>query len=153
MDKNQGNNGFSQPMHPATHLLREVIECSQDYARTVGAALDVNETDFSAMEFLITNGTVTAGELAKAVGISPGSATVMIDRLVEVGHVSREPNPNDRRGVLVRPNPESVQKAWEHISPLVLASEDALSSFAPSERAAIEKYLATMLEVYRPASS
>jgi DNA-binding MarR family transcriptional regulator len=138
------------PVQAATLLLREVIERSQDYARNVGAALEVNETDFTAMEHLISRGTMTAGELAKAVGLSPGAATVMIDRLVEVGHVTRERNPKDRRGVLVKPNPKSVEKAWEHISPLIVASENALASVSPLERKAIENYLITMLEVYRP---
>jgi DNA-binding MarR family transcriptional regulator len=134
---------------PATKLLREVIEQSADYSRMIGAHLDVNPTDFEAMEHLIEQGPMTAGDLAKAVGISPGSATVMIDRLVAVGHVTREPNPNDRRGVLVAPNPKSVAQAWKHISPLILASEKALADLKPAERKAIELYLTKMLEVYK----
>lgn len=136
---------------PATKLLREVIEQSADYSRMIGAHLDVNATDFEAMEHLIENGPMTAGDLAKAVGISPGSATVMIDRLVAVGHVTRERNPNDRRGVLVAPNPKSVAQAWKHISPLILASEKALADLKPAERKAIELYLTKMLEVYKNA--
>lgn len=115
----------------------------------VGEQLDVNQTDFEAMEQLIANGPMTAGDLAKAVGVSPGSATVMIDRLVAVGHVFREPNPNDRRGVLVSPNPNSVAKAWKHIAPIVLASENALKEASNAERKAIEKYLEKMLQVYK----
>ena len=140
---------FQVSAQPATKLLREVIEHSADYSRIVSAHLDVNQTDFEAMEHLITNGPMTAGDLAKAVGISPGSATVMIDRLVAVGHVTRERNPNDRRGVLVAPNPKSVAEAWKHISPLILASEKALAEMKPAERKAIETYLNKMLEVYK----
>jgi DNA-binding MarR family transcriptional regulator len=149
---------FQVPVHPATSLLREVIEQSADYSRMVGEQLQVNQTDFEAMEHLIAHGPMSAGDLAKAVGISPGSATVMIDRLVALGHVSREPNPNDRRGVLVAPNPESVAQAWKHISPLIAASEKALADLSLAERTAIEAYLRTMLQVYsqtqeRPANS
>lgn len=139
---------FEAEVEPATLLLREVIEKSHDYAKIVGAHLDVNETDFTAMEHLINNGPMTAGELARSVGISPGSATVMIDRLVSVGHVTRSPNPKDRRGVLITPNPASVTQAWKHISPLIMASEKALSELSAPERAAIEKYLHAMLAVY-----
>lgn len=139
---------FPPSVQPVTELLREVISHSQDYAKVVGAHLDVNETDFSAMEQLISKGPMTAGDLARAVGISPGSATVMIDRLVEVGHVTRAPNPKDRRGVLVTPNPASVAEAWKHISPLIISSERALAEMTATEQAAIQKYLQTMLDVY-----
>ena len=148
MTKTTKASQFEAGVQTATVLLRDVIEKSQNYAKVVGAHLEVNETDFSAMEHLINNGPMTAGDLAKAVGISPGSATVMIDRLVEVGHVTRSPNPNDRRGVLITPNPDSVAQAWKHISPLIMASEKLLSELSSSERAAIEKYLRAMLDVY-----
>lgn len=149
MSNKSTSTDFKVPVQPATSLLREVIEHSADFARMVGDQLHVNQTDFEAMEHLISHGPMSAGDLAKAVGISPGSATVMIDRLVALGHVSRQPNPSDRRGVLVRPEPKSVAKAWELISPLISASETALSEVSDSERAAIETYLRTMLEVYK----
>jgi DNA-binding MarR family transcriptional regulator len=72
----------------------------------------------------------------------------MIDRLVAAGHVTREINPKDRRGVIVSPNPQSVTEAWKHISPLIVASEEALTKLKPAERLAIEGYLNSMLAVY-----
>lgn len=139
---------FQAETKPATNLLRQVIEQNAEFTKSVSAHLDVNQTDFEAMEQLIKNGPMTAGQLAKAVGISPGSATVMIDRLVGVGHVTRMPNPKDRRGVLVAPNPNSVAEAWRLISPLITASEQALAELKPSEQDAVTTYLAKMLEVY-----
>ena len=149
MAKKKPAEDFQVAVHPATSLLREVIDQSNEFAKNVGTHLNVNETDFTAMEHLIANGPMTAGALAKAVGISPGSATVMIDRLVAVGHVTRIPNPKDRRGILVSPNPKSIAEAWKHISPLIIASEQALKKFTAAERKAIEKYLTTMLAVYK----
>jgi DNA-binding MarR family transcriptional regulator len=152
MAKKKPSDEFQVAVHPATSLLREVIDQSSEFSKNVGTHLDVNETDFNAMEHLITNGPMTAGALAKAVGISPGSATVMIDRLVAVGHVTRIPNPKDRRGVLVAPNPNSVAEAWKHISPLIIASEQALKEFTPSQRKAVQQYLESMLKVYQKAN-
>ena len=149
MSKKIPESNFQGPVYPATSLLREVIEHSAEYSRTVGAQLNMNQTDFEAMEHLIAYGPMTAGDLAKAVGISPGSATAMIDRLESVGHVTRENNPRDRRGILVTPNPKSVQEAWNLIGPIVLASEKALKAVSAKERQAIEKYLERMLQVYK----
>ena len=153
MNDEFASSDFQVSVQPATRLLREVIEHSGDYSRMISAHLDVNQTDFEAMEHLITNGPMTAGDLARAVGISPGSATVMIDRLEAVGHVTREPNPNDRRGVLVSPNPKSVAEAWKHISPLIIASEEALAAFKPADREAIETYPSATLRIYTDSAS
>ena len=148
MDKIPESEDLSGMASEATLLFRRVLEESASYAKFVGDHLEVNRTDFEAMEHLIQNGPMTAGQLAKAVGVSPGTATVMIDRLVEVGHVTREANPNDRRGVLVIPNPESVRTAWSHIQPLIEASEAALAEMSKSQRQAVADYLKRMLQAY-----
>jgi len=135
-------------VQPVTRLFREVMDQNAEYAQEVGSQLDVNATDFEAMGHLMSRGAMTAGELAKAVGISPGAATVMIDRLVAVGHVKRKPNPKDRRGVIISPNPKSVAKAWKLLNPLIQASEKSLSGMTSAERMAIERYLQAMLTAY-----
>ena len=139
---------FQVTVQPVTRLFREVMDLNSEYSMEIGSKLDVNPTDFEAMGHLMTRGSMTAGELAKAVGISPGAATVMIDRLVAVGHAKREPNPKDRRGVIIAPNPKSVAKAWNLLSPLIEASEKSLSSMTATERVAVEKYLNAMLAAY-----
>ena len=149
MSEKANSNDFPLAVHPVTALLREVIEQSSEYAKFVGSRLDVNETDFQAMEHLIDNGPMSAGDLAKAVGLSPGSATVMIDRLAALGHVKRVPNPKDRRSVIVSPNPQSVSEAWKLISPLISASEKALAKLSPEVQKEIEAYLVTMLGAYK----
>lgn len=148
MDKIPDSAEFSGEFSDATRLFRQVLEESASYARIVGDHLEVNRTDFEAMEHLIQNGPMTAGQLAKAVGVSPGTATVMIDRLTEVGHVTRKPNPNDRRGVIVVPNPESVQRTWNHIRPLIEASEAALAEMSTDQKKAVATYLRRMLDAY-----
>lgn len=139
---------FENQVHPATELLREVIQVSESFSKSVGEKLLINRTDFEAMSHLIDKGPLTAGELANLVGVTAGSATVMIDRLAKVGHITREPNPKDRRGVLVVASPESVHTAWQHISPLILASEGILNEMTDLERDAVEKYLRFMLAAY-----
>jgi DNA-binding MarR family transcriptional regulator len=142
------SSNFQVPLQPVTKLFREVMDQNAEYAQEISSKLDVNETDFDAMGHLMSHGPMTAGELAKAVGISPGAATVMIDRLVAVGHARREPNPNDRRGVIISPNPKSVAKAWKLLNPLIEASEKSLAAMTPTQRTAVETYLKAMLSAY-----
>ncbi len=48
---------------------------------------------------------ISIKELADAMGVTTSSVSTMVERLVEAGMVTREPNPSDRRGVLVRVAP------------------------------------------------
>ena len=60
-------------------------------------------------------GPLRMGELAKAVGLSPGGATKLMDRLVEAGLVERIACPTDRRAShvqLVPAGEEMLVKMW-----------------------------------------
>jgi DNA-binding MarR family transcriptional regulator len=50
---------------------------------------------------------MSLNELATKLGISPPSASVMIDRLVEKNIITRSPDPSDRRKVELRIHPEA----------------------------------------------
>jgi DNA-binding MarR family transcriptional regulator len=54
-------------------------------------------------------GQVTIKELAEALQVSAPSASAMVDRLVEMGALTREQNPNDRREVAVALSPQAQQ--------------------------------------------
>lgn len=58
---------------------------------------------------------VSIKELADSLGVTNSSVSTMVERLVENGILTREPNPADRRGVLVRisPNMEAVIEPFE----------------------------------------
>lgn len=48
---------------------------------------------------------VTAGDLATSEGVTPPSVTRSLGRLVELGLVTREPDPVDRRAAIIRLTP------------------------------------------------
>jgi DNA-binding MarR family transcriptional regulator len=56
------------------------------------------------------HGTLAMSELADLLGVSPPSASTMVDRLVDKGVLSREHSTEDRRKVVVRISPEAVKK-------------------------------------------
>jgi DNA-binding MarR family transcriptional regulator len=56
------------------------------------------------------HGPTTLSELAAVLGVSPPSASVMVERLVEKGLLSREPSRKDRRKVLVSVSSEALQR-------------------------------------------
>lgn len=64
--------------------------------------IGINSTDLNCLNILSFNGQMTAGELARATGLTTASITGVVDRLEEAGYVRRERDPRDRRRVVIR---------------------------------------------------
>lgn len=62
-----------------------------------------------AMMAIHDRGQVTIKELARALDVSAPSASSMVDRLVDVGALTREQSKLDRREVVVRLSPDAVE--------------------------------------------
>jgi DNA-binding transcriptional ArsR family regulator len=77
--------------------------------------IGVNATDLNCMNILSFSGQMTAGELAKATGLTTASITGVVDRLEQAGFVRRERDPQDRRRVVVQMD---VERAFGKIMPV-----------------------------------
>ena len=77
-------------------------------------------TDLESLDILALTGPIPAGRLAALTGLSTGSVTALIDRLEAAGCVRREPDPADRRRVIVQPVPWPAPMA-EAAQPLYAA--------------------------------
>jgi DNA-binding MarR family transcriptional regulator len=63
--------------------------------------IGINATDLNCLNLVALTGSMTAGELARATGLTTASITGVLDRLEEGGFVRRERDPHDRRRVIV----------------------------------------------------
>ena len=63
--------------------------------------IGINATDLTCLNVLSFSGHMTAGELAKAAGLTTASITGVVDRLEEAGYVVRQRDPDDRRRVVI----------------------------------------------------
>lgn len=77
--------------------------------------IGINVTDLNCMNILSFSGQLTAGELAKATGLTTASITGVIDRLEQAGFVHRERDAVDRRRVVINLN---VPRALSTIAPV-----------------------------------
>ena len=84
---------------------------------------------------------LTAGELAAAVGLSPGAVTTALDRLEDRGFVSRTRDPDDRRRVTLQLTPEANRLAWEAYGPLGELGRPVIESLSDRELAAVIRFL------------
>jgi MarR family transcriptional regulator, organic hydroperoxide resistance regulator len=90
--------------------LRQFIAGSILYNQQVADRMGLRLTDVQCINVLDMMGPSTPGELARSTGLTTGGVTVMLDRLEKGGYVKREPNPRDRRSVLVHLNPAKLKK-------------------------------------------
>ncbi len=137
------------PARPATALLRDFIELSELFESSLADELGVNPTDLQVMEHLLMSGPLAPTELARRVGLSAGATTTSVDRLVALDHVSREPHPNDRRGILVAPRRASRDKAMGRLIPMIMGIDAELDAFTPAEQDVITRYLRQVSESLR----
>jgi len=131
--------------------LHEIVHLSRAFERQVGHALDVNSTDLSAMEHLIQEGSLTPGELARRLDISTAATTLVVDRLVALGHAQRNPHASDRRKVVVVPAPESVARAFHELLPVIGGVASVTDELTDDERRVIEAFLDRVVGVYYSA--
>ncbi len=79
---------------------REASGLGNVLAEANAARLGINLTDYECLD-LIGLDRVTAGDLAKATGLTTGAITGVIDRLEKAGLARRERDASDRRKVYV----------------------------------------------------
>ncbi|GHD78620.1 DNA-binding MarR family transcriptional regulator [Salinibacterium amurskyense] len=132
-----------------TQLLRDILDISEEFEEHVGRTLSVNATDLEAMEHLIMSGPLPPTELSRRLNISTPAVTASIDRLIGVGHVTREQHPTDRRSVVVVPNPRSVETAMATLMPMIMGIDRVLDNFDDTEKEVIERYLNQVVTIYR----
>jgi len=65
--------------------------------------LGINRSDGRALDVIDQRGRVSAGELARALRMTTGAVTTLVDRLERAGLARRVPDPDDRRRVLIEP--------------------------------------------------
>jgi len=135
--------------HVATLLLREILDVTEDFERSLGEELSVNATDLTAMQHLIVAGSLSPTALAERLQLSTAAVTTVVDRLEGLGHVQRMPNPEDRRGTIVVPTPASVGRAMGRIVPMITEIDRAVRDFDEHEQAVITRYLRRVVEAYR----
>ena len=76
----------------------------------IAARAGINSTDLESLDLLRRHGPMTAGRLADLTGLTTGAITGVIDRLERRGYARRQPDPGDRRRVIVGIDPERAER-------------------------------------------
>jgi DNA-binding MarR family transcriptional regulator len=116
------------------HALRMFLSFSEEAARQVGLTPQQHQALLAVKGFR-GQGHVTVGELAEALQIKHHSAVGLVDRLVEQGLATREPEAGDRRQVRV----SLSARGLELLAELTSAHRRELRRVGPELRALLSR--------------
>jgi DNA-binding MarR family transcriptional regulator len=123
-------------------MLRAASANSVLFSQAVADQVGMNPTDLESLDLLERHGPMTAGRLATQTGLTTGAVTGLIDRLEKLGYARREPDPGDRRRVLVRAVPEATERDLApRFEAMRLASEAMMADFSDAELATVLAFL------------
>jgi DNA-binding transcriptional ArsR family regulator len=107
--------------------VRRTSSLMQLVSQAAADQIGINATDLNCLNILSFSGHMTAGELARATGLTTASITGVADRLEEAGFVRRERDARDRRRVVIR---LVLERAVSDIAPVFLPMVRALQEVA-----------------------
>ena len=112
--------------------------------------IGINATDLVCLNILSFSGHMTAGELARATGLTTASITGVVDRLEEAGFVARQRDPQDRRRVVVQINLDRAMRDVAAVFvPMLRAWREMASRYSDDELRLIVDFYARMELVLR----
>jgi DNA-binding MarR family transcriptional regulator len=137
----------SRPSDPGRELATAVILFHETLARKAG----MSAAESRCLGILAERQTMTAGELARATGLTTGAITGIVDRLERAGWARREPNPADRRSVLIHalPHPDLEAVLAPAYARLRGAMAGLIGGFTAEELRAVGRYVTGATEVLR----
>jgi DNA-binding MarR family transcriptional regulator len=103
--------------------------------------VDLTMAQFRALVAMRRWGRQTGRELARRLGVTPGTLVPMFDRLEELGYVRRVPDHDDRRQTWLELTPKA-QRLFERMWGMGAAKiAGAIAQLIPSDRAELKRLL------------
>lgn len=127
---------------------RQYFETALLMHETIASHVGLSGTDHKYLGYLIENGEMTAGELAKLSGLTTGAITGVIDRLEKNKLVKRKFLQSDRRKVIIVPNLEKANQLFSPIFKKLQKETDLLiSSFTSRELEVVHRYFESAIGI------
>jgi DNA-binding MarR family transcriptional regulator len=104
------------------------------FHQAIADRVGLHVTDLRCLNLLTQSGPLTAGELGHQLGLgTTGAVTRMVDRLERAGYLRRQPDPGDRRRVIIQPLPERLVAIAPHYQGMATAWNDLLATYSDEQ--------------------
>ncbi|WP_188194207.1 MarR family winged helix-turn-helix transcriptional regulator [Nonomuraea sp. SYSU D8015] len=125
--------------------LQAAVDTYDDAAARV---LGINRTDLRCLELLTQHPALTPSRLGAELGLATGSVTAMLDRLERLGHLTRSPDPTDRRKTLIQITDTARQRTWELYGPFVAEGDTLMKDYTTADLELLAGFLRRNRDLY-----
>jgi DNA-binding MarR family transcriptional regulator len=130
--------------------LRKTGSLMQVMSQAAADKIGINATDLNCLNILSFSGSLTAGELARATGLTTASITGVVDRLEAAGFVSRQRDASDRRRVVVTITLEkAIREVASVFAPMVADWQELAANYTDDELRLIVEFYDKMEQIIR----
>jgi DNA-binding MarR family transcriptional regulator len=124
--------------------IRKFIASAIFFNTNAAEKIGLSLTDMQMIHVLQLYGPATPGRLAAWTGLSSGGVTVALDRLQKGGYIRREPNPADRRSLIVTLAPVRMRKAAAIYADVERETRRALATLPERDLEAVIRFFETL---------
>jgi DNA-binding MarR family transcriptional regulator len=129
--------------------VRAITAQSDRVGRYYARVNDVSSNDFHALLHIMVSETagkpLTLAQLRQRMDVSPAAITYLVDRMIQSGHIRREPDPADRRKWLLRYQENGMSLAHDFFRPLGAHLSAALADLSDRDLVAAHRVFAAMI--------
>jgi DNA-binding MarR family transcriptional regulator len=128
-------------------IIRAYQTSNDNFDQAIADHLGMNRTDMRCIDLIDQAGGMTAGELARAAGLTTGAVTAVIDRLERAGMARRVADPADRRRVRIEVTPRLWELTGPLMTPFLAESSTILDDYTTEELERFAEFLRRVIEV------
>ncbi|MCV7076014.1 MarR family winged helix-turn-helix transcriptional regulator [Mycobacterium szulgai] len=130
--------------------IRAITARSDRVGRHYARLNEVSSNDFHALLHIMVSETagepLTLAQLRQRMDVSPAAITYLVDRMIEAGHIRREPDPDDRRKWLLRYEDSGMTLAHTFFKPLGGHLSAAMADLSDKDLVAAHRVFMAMIE-------
>ena len=118
--------------------------------RRTQQSMEMGENELLVLRFLsrsrLRGTSVTPVAISRYLGITSASTTALLDRLEKTGHITRTPNPDDRRSVLIASSQKSETEVRHTLGAMHERMMGVVRKMSADDRATVIAFLDDMRE-------
>lgn len=126
------------------HTIIEFYEKLSSWEQSVVRGKGFTLPQVHIVEILGVHGAMRMKELADKIGVTTGTLTVQVDKMVNAGLIQRRPHESDRRSILVELTGKGTEMYQEHDNLHLALTQDITAGLDETERQNLLSYLVKM---------
>jgi DNA-binding MarR family transcriptional regulator len=128
-------------------VIRAYQTSNDNFDQAIADHLGMDRTAMRCVDLIDQAGGMTAGELARAAGLTTGAVTAVVDRLERAGLSRRVADPADRRRVRIEVTPKLWELTGPLMTPFFAESQTILDDYSTEELERFSEFLQRVIDV------